>query len=88
VCLGKFTDSIVEVEWDCCTDSIDLSLPQMGNSSWGPLRSIWISLFLWFLEVREYIIHFIIPEPSDGKGTVVFLREQGLYSFLTGIKRP
>jgi len=61
----------------------------MGISSWGPLRRIWTSLILWFLEVREFISFIsLFQKPSDGKGTVVFLIARSLYSFLQEVKGP
>jgi len=55
VCVGKPCESLVGVEWYFWRDSTDLSLPHMGIRNWGPLRSIWTSLFLWFLEFIELI---------------------------------
>jgi len=54
----------------------------MGIRRWDPLRRIWTSLFLWFLEIREFIsLISLFQKSSAGKGTVVFLRAHDLYSF-------
>ena len=61
----------------------------MGIRNWGPLRSIRTSLFLWFLEFRQFISFIsLLEKPSDGKGTVVFLRANDLYSFSQEEKGP
>jgi len=54
----------------------------MGIRNWEPLTGIWTSLFLWFLEIREFIsLISLFQKPSVGKDAVVFLRAHGLYSF-------
>jgi len=79
--LGKSSESLVQIEWKCWRDILDLSLPHKDNRSWEPPKNIWTSLLLCFLEVREFIsFTSLFQKPSVGKGTVVFLRAHRLYS--------
>ena len=81
--LGMLSDYFVCVEWSNLRDRLVLHLPHMGSRSWEPLRSIWTSMILWFLEVGEFISFIsLLQTPSDGKGTVVFLRAHAFILFV------
>lgn len=78
----KLTEIWVGVECVREGESLDLSLPHMRIMSCDPLRTIWPSLFSWFLEVRELtsLLSFF-QKASVGKGAIFFLRAHGFYSF-------
>lgn len=57
--------------------------------SWEPLRGIWTSLFLSYLEIREFIsLIFLSKNPRVGKVPIVFLTAHGFYSFFPEEKCP